>query len=71
MPPIYARLLLITVLIVFQTSARVQVVKRLALHNGLRHVRHHHLSNGGNFGVTAGVWDHVFGTALEGRTSKV
>jgi sterol desaturase/sphingolipid hydroxylase (fatty acid hydroxylase superfamily) len=37
----------------------------------LRHARHHHLSNGGNFGVTTGVWDHVFGTALEGRTSKV
>ena len=36
----------------------------------LRHARHHHLSNGGNFGVTTGVWDHVFGTALEGRTSK-
>jgi sterol desaturase/sphingolipid hydroxylase (fatty acid hydroxylase superfamily) len=31
----------------------------------LRHARHHHLSHSGNFGVTTGVWDHVFGTALE------
>ena len=39
----------------------------------LRHARHHHLSNSGNFGVTTGVWDHVFGTAIEGRapTSSV
>ena len=33
----------------------------------LRHARHHHLSHSGNFGVTTGVWDHVFGTALEER----
>jgi sterol desaturase/sphingolipid hydroxylase (fatty acid hydroxylase superfamily) len=39
----------------------------------LRHVRHHHLSNSGNFGVTTAVWDQVFGTALEERaqTSSV
>lgn len=30
----------------------------------LRHARHHHVSNGGNFGVTTGFWDRVFGTAL-------
>lgn len=30
----------------------------------LRHARHHHLSGSGNFGVTTGLWDHVFGTAL-------
>jgi sterol desaturase/sphingolipid hydroxylase (fatty acid hydroxylase superfamily) len=35
----------------------------------LRHARHHHLSHSGNFGVTTGVWDRVFGTALEGRAS--
>jgi sterol desaturase/sphingolipid hydroxylase (fatty acid hydroxylase superfamily) len=28
----------------------------------LRHARHHHLSQSGNFGVTTGVWDRVFGT---------
>ena len=33
----------------------------------LRHARHHHQSDGGNFGVTTGVWDHVFGTALVGH----
>jgi len=33
----------------------------------LRHARHHHLSDNGNFGVTTGVWDHVFGTALAAR----
>ena len=33
----------------------------------LRHARHHHLSHSGNFGVTTGLWDHVFGTALETR----
>ena len=37
----------------------------------LRHARHHHLSQGGNFGVTTGLWDRVFGTALEGHGSKV
>lgn len=31
----------------------------------LRHARHHALSHSGNFGVTTGVWDRVFGTALE------
>ena len=31
----------------------------------LRHARHHHLSHDGNFGVTTGLWDWVFGTALE------
>ena len=30
----------------------------------IRHARHHHVSNGGNFGVTTGFWDHVFGTAV-------
>jgi sterol desaturase/sphingolipid hydroxylase (fatty acid hydroxylase superfamily) len=33
----------------------------------LRHAQHHYVSHGGNFGVTTGVWDHVFGTALEVR----
>jgi len=36
----------------------------------LRHARHHHLSQSGNFGVTTGVWDHVFGTAIDGRSQK-
>jgi sterol desaturase/sphingolipid hydroxylase (fatty acid hydroxylase superfamily) len=36
----------------------------------LRHARHHHLSHSGNFGVTTAMWDHVFGTALEGRVPK-
>ncbi len=36
----------------------------------LRHARHHHMSQSSNFGVTTGVWDHVFGTALERRTAK-
>jgi sterol desaturase/sphingolipid hydroxylase (fatty acid hydroxylase superfamily) len=34
------------------------------------HARHHYLPHSGNFGVTTGVWDHVFGTALDGRTPK-
>lgn len=33
----------------------------------LRHARHHHLSDRGNFGVTTGLWDRVFGTALAER----
>jgi sterol desaturase/sphingolipid hydroxylase (fatty acid hydroxylase superfamily) len=33
----------------------------------LRHARHHHQSHSGNFGVTTGFWDHVFGTAIERR----
>jgi sterol desaturase/sphingolipid hydroxylase (fatty acid hydroxylase superfamily) len=31
----------------------------------LRHARHHYKSSGGNFGVTTGVWDYVFGTAID------
>lgn len=30
----------------------------------LRHAQHHHVSDEGNFGVTTGLWDHVFRTAL-------
>jgi len=37
----------------------------------LRHARHHHLSHSVNFGVTTSVWDHVFGTALEGQAENL
>ncbi len=37
----------------------------------MRHARHHHSSESGNFGVTTGVWDHVFGTALDTNAAKV
>lgn len=37
----------------------------------LRHARHHYLSHSGNFGVTTGIWDKVFGTALETHARKV
>ena len=30
----------------------------------LRHARHHFQSHSGNFGVTTGLWDHIFGSAL-------
>ena len=30
-----------------------------------RHALHHHFDDMGNYGVSTGVWDHVFGTALE------
>lgn len=30
----------------------------------LRHLRHHRHPEPGNFGVTTGFWDHVFGTAI-------
>jgi sterol desaturase/sphingolipid hydroxylase (fatty acid hydroxylase superfamily) len=30
----------------------------------LRHLRHHHHPVPGNFGVTTGIWDLVFGTAI-------
>jgi len=36
----------------------------------LRHARHHYLSDCGNFGVTTGAWDHVFGTALADRPAR-
>ncbi len=32
----------------------------------LRHARHHHLSQAGNFGVTTDIWDRVFSTVLDG-----
>jgi sterol desaturase/sphingolipid hydroxylase (fatty acid hydroxylase superfamily) len=37
----------------------------------LRHARHHHFSDAGNFGVTTALWDRVFGTAIElGRIAR-
>jgi sterol desaturase/sphingolipid hydroxylase (fatty acid hydroxylase superfamily) len=36
----------------------------------LRHACHHHVSHDGNFGVTTGVWDWVFGTAVEARAHR-
>jgi sterol desaturase/sphingolipid hydroxylase (fatty acid hydroxylase superfamily) len=36
----------------------------------LRHARHHHLSDNGNFGVTTAFWDRIFGTVLELRRIK-
>lgn len=37
--------------------------------SGLRawHLRHHYSPGGGNFGVTTGLWDYVFGTAIRVR----
>ena len=32
----------------------------------LRHAHHHHSAQEGNFGVTTGLWDRLFGTAIEG-----
>ena len=34
----------------------------------VRHARHHHLSDEGNFGVITSFWDRVFGTALDLRS---
>ena len=31
----------------------------------LRHARHHAARQEGDFGATTGLWDHVFGTAIE------
>jgi sterol desaturase/sphingolipid hydroxylase (fatty acid hydroxylase superfamily) len=36
----------------------------------MRHARHHHFSDGCNFGVTTAVWDHVFGTEFETRVRR-
>ena len=33
-----------------------------------RHALHHHYDDLGNFGVTSGIWDHVFRTNLNPRT---
>jgi sterol desaturase/sphingolipid hydroxylase (fatty acid hydroxylase superfamily) len=35
-----------------------------------RHLRHHYSGDSGNFGVITGVWDHVFGTALDRRAPR-
>ncbi|MGF6174693.1 sterol desaturase family protein [Ensifer sp. 4252] len=32
-----------------------------------RHALHHHVTREGNFGVTSGVWDRVFGTDIQPR----
>jgi sterol desaturase/sphingolipid hydroxylase (fatty acid hydroxylase superfamily) len=36
----------------------------------LCHAGHHHSSHYGNFGVTSGIWDNIFGTALQERASR-
>ncbi len=33
----------------------------------MRHMLHHYRSHNGNFGVTTGIWDRIFGTAVEER----
>ncbi len=40
-----------------------------AYFDGLRawHMRHHYSPKSGNFGVTTGLWDYVFGTAISAR----
>ncbi|HEX4242065.1 MAG TPA: sterol desaturase family protein [Steroidobacteraceae bacterium] len=35
------------------------------------HMRHHYSPKRGNFGVTTGLWDHVFGTAIAARKGGV
>jgi sterol desaturase/sphingolipid hydroxylase (fatty acid hydroxylase superfamily) len=35
-----------------------------------RHLRHHYSGDSGNFGVITGLWDHVFGTALDRRAPR-
>ena len=35
----------------------------------VRHLRHHHMPESGNFGVTTGLWDRCFGTVI-GRVSR-
>lgn len=36
----------------------------------MRHARHHHLSDDGNFGVTTDIWDHIFGTVINHRRQR-
>ena len=36
----------------------------------MRHVLHHNRSNEGNFGVTTGFWDTVFGTVIHARRRR-
>jgi sterol desaturase/sphingolipid hydroxylase (fatty acid hydroxylase superfamily) len=35
-----------------------------------RHRRHHYASHPGNFGVTTPLWDHLFGTVIDGRLAS-
>jgi sterol desaturase/sphingolipid hydroxylase (fatty acid hydroxylase superfamily) len=39
---------------------------------GLRasHLRHHYSPQEGNFGVTTGIWDRVFGTVIRPKGAK-
>jgi sterol desaturase/sphingolipid hydroxylase (fatty acid hydroxylase superfamily) len=39
---------------------------------GLRisHLRHHYSPQQGNFGVTTGIWDRVFGTVIHPKGAK-
>jgi len=36
----------------------------------VRHALHHHFDDLGNFGVTSGIWDHVFRTNLTARGTR-
>lgn len=36
-----------------------------------RHALHHHVTSDGNFGVTSGFWDRVFGTDIQPRRNPV
>jgi sterol desaturase/sphingolipid hydroxylase (fatty acid hydroxylase superfamily) len=52
-------------LVVHDAVHRWQLGERSWLRNHrLRHLRHHHHPLPGNFGVTTGFWDVVFGTAI-------
>ena len=36
----------------------------------LRHAGHHHSRHDGNFGVTTGIWDRIFGTTMDPQLFK-
>lgn len=42
----------------------------LAMRLKRRHMLHHHFNDEGNYGVTSGFWDKVFGTDIQVRGSR-
>ena len=55
----------VSYLLVHEAVHRWQLDEKSWMRNlRLRHLRHHHHPVPGNFGVTTGIWDRIFGTAI-------
>ena len=49
---------------------RPRAIASLLTQSAHRHRQHHYSGRQGNFGVTTSIWDHLFGTVIEGRMRR-